>query len=173
MLVGSGMIRVHRHALSKSEAKEIIALLEKNLQIEKPLHHKSKWEIMQLGKDATLYFVNDKPIAMELGGKLVPFLTALIDGTVRLPRVVVDMGAVKHIANGADVMAPGIVRIEDDFAKDDLVVVVDERHGKPLCIGMALLSKAEIEAVSRGKVIKNLHYVGDKIWNKLKELGLI
>ena len=167
------MTRVHRHALSKSEAKEIIALLERNLQVEKPLHHKSKWEVMQLGKDATIYFMDDRPLAMELGGRLIPFLTALIDGVIKLPKVVVDMGAVKHIVNGADVMAPGIVRIEGDFAKDDVVVVVDEKHGKPLCIGIALLSKAEIEGMSKGKVIKNLHYVGDKIWSKLKELGFI
>lgn len=167
------MVGVHRHALSKSEAKEVIALLEKSLQIEEPLHYKSKWEIMQLGKDAIIYFVDDRPIAIELDGRLLPFLTALIDGIIKLPKVVVDMGAIKHIANGADVMAPGIVRIEGDFAKDDIVVVVDERHGKPLCIGIALSSKAEIENMSKGKAIKNLHHVGDKIWSKLKELGLI
>ena len=167
------MSRVHRHALSKSEAKELIARIEKNFQLERPLHHKSKWEIMQISKDVSLYLVDDKPLMISMDDRLIPFLTAVINGDVKLPKIVVDMGAVKHIANGADIMAPGIVRIEGDFAKDDLVVVVDERHGKPLCVGMALMSKSEIEGLKRGKVIRNLHYVGDKIWSKLKEMGFI
>ena len=74
------------------------------------------------------------------------------------------MGAVKHILNGADIMAPGIVRIIGDFKKGDLVLVVDEKYGKPLAVCEALYSSEEISKMSKGKVLKNLHYVGDKVW---------
>ena len=78
------------------------------------------------------------------------------------------MGAVSHICNGADVMAPGIVRIEGQFDVDDFVLVLDERHSKPLAIGSALLDSQTAKQTKHGKTAKNLHYVGDKLWNALK-----
>ncbi len=81
----------------------------------------------------------------------------------RLPKVVVDMGAIRFVCNGADVMAPGITEM-DEFDEGEVVVIRDVNHGKALAIGLATKSSAEIEASKKGKVIKNLHYVGDKFW---------
>ncbi|MEM4577084.1 MAG: DUF1947 domain-containing protein [Candidatus Nezhaarchaeales archaeon] len=166
------MPKIRMHILSKSEAKEVASMISKNFRFKVPLDHKSKWEIIELGGEL-VYLVNGMPMVIESSGKLVPFLKALIDGLIELPKIIVDMGAVKHIVNGADVMVPGIVKIEGDFNKEDLVVVVDERYSKPLCVGIALLSKTEIASLSKGKVVKNIHYVGDKIWKAIKDLGLI
>ena len=80
-----------------------------------------------------------------------------------LPRVVVDMGAIRFVCNGADVMAPGIVEV-DEFNADSIVVIRDVTHGKALAIGKAGKSSAEIISNKKGKVIQNLHYVGDKLW---------
>ena len=60
-------------------------------------------------------------------------------------------------------MAPGITEI-GSFDEGDLVVIRDINHGKALAIGIANKSSADIEASKKGKVIKNLHYVGDKLW---------
>ena len=80
-----------------------------------------------------------------------------------LPRVVVDMGAIRFVCNGADVMAPGIVEV-DKFDEGSLVVIRDMSHGKALSIGKSLKSSTEIESNKKGKVIQNIHYVGDKLW---------
>ena len=80
-----------------------------------------------------------------------------------LPRVVVDMGAIRFVCNGADVMAPGIVEV-DEFKEGSLVVIRDMSHGKALSIGLSLKSSSEIESNKKGKVIHNIHYVGDKLW---------
>lgn len=85
-----------------------------------------------------------------------------------LPRITVDMGAVPHVCNGSDVMAPGIRKIEGDFVVGSLLTVVDERHGKFIAVGESLLGLEEMKAARRGKVIKNLHYVGDKVWDAIK-----
>jgi PUA domain protein len=85
-----------------------------------------------------------------------------------VPKIVVDMGAVPYVCKGADVMSPGIRSINDDFEQDDLVVIVDERHGKPLAVGSALYGSEEMKTLDRGKVIKTLHYVGDKLWDHIK-----
>ena len=75
------------------------------------------------------------------------------------------MPAVKFIANGADVMRPGIKEF-DNFKKNQIIIIVDETHQKPLAIGEALVSSEEMKSLDSGKVIKNLHHVGDKIWNQ-------
>jgi len=80
------------------------------------------------------------------------------------PTVVVDMGAIPFICKGADVMAPGIKEMTPGFDAGALVVVRDINHRKALALGKALKSSSEIEASKKGKVIQNLHYVGDKVW---------
>jgi len=167
------MSRAHRHVLSKSEAREVALAIERALRSKKSFDVKARWEVVKISKNEVVYLLDGRPLAVEVSGKLIPSIRALMDGVAELPRVVVDSGAVKHVVNGADVMAPGIVRVEGDFAKGDLVVVVDEKHGKPLCVGVALVDRSELASMSRGKVVENLHYVGDKLWKKLKEMGLM
>ena len=43
------------------------------------------------------------------------------------------------VVNGADVMRPGIVAVSDDVVAGGPVQIVDERHKKPLAIGVALM----------------------------------
>lgn len=78
------------------------------------------------------------------------------------------MGAVPYVCKGADVMAPGIREIQGEFDENELLLVVDERHGKPLAVGSAVFSSEELKKIKHGKAIKNLHYVGDKLWDSLK-----
>ncbi|MBW2970739.1 RNA-binding protein, partial [Candidatus Woesearchaeota archaeon] len=68
------------------------------------------------------------------------------------------------MVNGADVMRPGIVEM-GDFNKGDFVVIVDEKHGKQLVIGKALFSSKDMRQMDKGKVIQNIHHVGDESWN--------
>jgi PUA domain protein len=81
------------------------------------------------------------------------------------------MGAVPYVCNGADVMAPGIVRVEGEFGKGDLVLVVDEKHGKPLALGLSLNDAENVKKTKQGAVVKNVHFVSDKIWNFAKTLA--
>lgn len=87
------------------------------------------------------------------------------------PVVTVDSGAVKFVCNGANIMRPGIVRIDGDFRANDLVLVKEQKYGKPIAIGRAILPKSEMESATKGAVVTNLHFVGDKFWDMLKELG--
>ena len=83
-------------------------------------------------------------------------------------RVVVDMGAVRFVVNGADVMVPGIVDADECIEKDDFVWVCDVNNKKPLAVGVALLSGVEMKQNNLGKAINTIHYVGDKLWNSIK-----
>ena len=112
-------------------------------------------------EDKKVYLFDEKIEFIEDENGLYPYLGgSYLDG---LPCVVVDMGAIRFVCNGADVMAPGIVEV-DEFNQDSLVVIRDVSHGKALSIGISLKSSMEIESNKKGKVIHNIHYVGDKLW---------
>lgn len=99
-------------------------------------------------------------------GKVVPTLKCLNWNLARLPAVVVDMGAVKFVAGGADVMRPGIVDIPDLLKEDDLVQVIDEKNHKAIAVGRMLLNSEKMRLQISGKALATIHYVGDSIWNK-------
>ena len=51
------------------------------------------------------------------------------------------------------------------FGKLIIVLIIDETHGKPLAIGVSLISGEEMVANDSGKAVETKHYVGDDIWN--------
>jgi len=126
----------------------------------------TRFEICTTDTDISVILVDGTPIFLEKQ-VLFPTLKAFLSTDCRmLPHhVTVDMGAVPFVTNGADIMAPGIVNLDELIEKGDFVVITEERHGKPLAIGEALYDSKEISAMDQGKVIKNIHYVGDKMWN--------
>lgn len=117
-----------------------------------------------------VFLIKGKPLLFRAEAEVFPTLL-FNEIFTRIPKVVVDMGAVPHVCNGADIMAPGIVRIEGDFGKGDIVLVVDEKHGKPLALGEILYGAAEARNIKQGVVVKNVHFVSDKIWNFTKTLA--
>jgi PUA domain protein len=66
-------------------------------------------------------------------------------------------------------MAPGIRGFSGEFQRGDLVIVTDEKHGKPIALGETLYDVEQAKNVKQGIVIKNIHYVGDTTWNQLKQ----
>ncbi len=107
--------------------------------------------------------INKKPSFFYYNGRLVPTLKFLQENNL-LKKITVDMGAVKFVVNGADIMRPGIVDVEEGIAKEDFVVVVDKNNRKSLAVGIALFNSEEMKATGSGKMVKNIHYVGDELW---------
>ncbi len=82
-----------------------------------------------------------------------------------LPKVIVDIGAIRFITNGADVMAPGIVHFDDDIKTNTIVSIHEEKAESILGIGLSLLNSQDFKKTKKGKVVKLLHYLKDDIWN--------
>lgn len=168
----------HKHRrfpLKPKEAKQLISQVSAKLKIDLEAKLGSKINVETVETDfGQLLLINGKPILFKKK-EAAPstFLPTLISSDLleALPKIVVDMGAVRFVCNGADIMAPGIVRYEGEFGVNDIVVVVDEKHSKPLAIGETLYSSNEAKKVKQGAVTKNLHYVGDKVWNFMKLLN--
>ena len=43
-------------------------------------------------------------------------------------------------------------------------MIIDVNNKKPLAVGIALLNSEEMRSATGGKVIKNIHFVGDELW---------
>lgn len=159
-----------RIPLREKDARTILKTICLRLQLsEDALGSKPHVEKVQV-RDEELILVDGKPILLKKREQIVP--TLRFDMALeRLARVVVDMGAVPHICNGADVMVKGIRSVDRDFVRGALVVIVDETYGKPLAIGEALVDSSSIREMEKGKVICNLHFVGDDVWNAMKTIG--
>ncbi len=157
-----------RHFLKEKEAKRFLLEVSKTLgtDIEQLLGSKTGVEVNET-ENAEIFFFNGRPLLARSNGVLFPTLYFEELFSV-IPKIVVDMGAVPYVCKGADVMAPGVRAIKGEFEENDLILVVDERHGKPLAVGVALFGSEDMKALDSGKIIKNLHYVGDKLWNYLK-----
>jgi len=108
----------------------------------------------------------DNITAIRIGEIYLPFLSE-IGLLEKFPKAVVDSGAIKFVCNGANVMRPGIKKFTE-FQKDDIICVVEEVHNKFLAIGKALVSSEEMANISKGEVVKNLHYISDKYWEAAK-----
>jgi len=117
-----------------------------------------------VNEDIALIVFSDLPVLAQVKHEVIPTLVAVkLSGMDSLPYAVVDEGAVKHLLNGADVMAPGIIEVTS-FNVGDIVSVWNPSKTTPLVIGKALMSPNEILTKKRGRAIRNIHYAGDKVW---------
>jgi predicted RNA-binding protein (TIGR00451 family) len=104
--------------------------------------------------------------AIRIGDMYLPFLSE-IELLEKFPKAIVDAGAIKFVCNGANVMRPGI-RQFTNFQKDDIICVIEETHNKFLSVGKAMVSSQEMSTITKGEVVKNLHYISDKYWEAAK-----
>lgn len=157
-----------KYFLKSKEAKRFLLEVSETLgtDLEPFLESKTRVEVNQTDI-AEIFIFNGEPLLARADGLLFPTLY-FEDLLPLMPKIVVDMGAVPYVCKGADVMAPGVLSINGEFKENDILLITDERHGKPLAIGVALLSSEYMKAAGRGKTVKTLHYVGDKLWNYLK-----
>jgi PUA-domain protein len=113
--------------------------------------------------EAELIFVDGEPLLFRIESKIFPTVKGALKLAPSKRRVIVDPGAVRFIINGADVMGPGIVEADMAIREGDLVIIVEQTHGKALAIGRALMSGKDMAGKS-GKAVKSIHYVGDELW---------
>lgn len=154
-----------RHVIRKSQITELLDRLADEIGASANLFRSDRIEWAETDAPVTIYLVDKKPLLMATGDWAFPTLRGLLEHPIPERRVVVDTGAVRFVANGADIMRPGIVEISADVRHGRPVQVVEERHGKPLAVGVALLDAADMEQQERGKSVRSVHHVGDDIWN--------
>jgi len=145
--------------ISKSETSTLLKIVSERWGIEFPKIKNLK--VHQISDDAQI--ITGKGIKiLKIDDDYLPFLSET-ETLEKFPNIVVDMGAVKFMCKGANVMRPGIKKFTE-FEKNKLVCIVEESQHKFLAVGRALVSSTELENMEKGEVLKNIHYISDKFW---------
>ncbi|MGL4669294.1 MAG: RNA-binding protein [Methanobacteriaceae archaeon] len=151
-----------RYHLKKKKLKEVKKELGKYVSI---IPDKSTVELVE-AEPYPIILVDSKPYIILVDDKPFPTLKAILSIDINSTYLVtVDMGAVKFMANGADVMSPGIVAADDDIIEGDIVTIVDENNKQPLAIAIAKITGLEMVENTKGKACTTIHFIGDEIWN--------
>ena len=146
--------------LGNQELRELNAKIQSRFNLTDFFSKKDRVERAE--DKAILILKNNEPQFFYKDNQIYPTLQLLQKKNL-LKSVAINMPAVPFIVGGADIMRPGIVHI-DDFQKDAIISIVDEKNKKPIAVGIALFSSDEIKQMDKGKVVKNIHYIGDQIW---------
>ncbi len=161
-----------RHFIQKSQIKELQEDILKRYD-EKFLNQifpkKARVEVIQTDAGDTLYAINNVLKLWKSKDGYIPVLTLLLSKQVDLKKIAVDKGAIRYVANGADIMRPGITKIDQSIKKDEIVVVVDETHDRALAICKAIYNAQSMEEMKSGKALFNLHTIQDSVWKFEKE----
>ena len=151
--------------ISKSETNALIKTVSERWGIDIPKIKNLK--VHQILDDAQIITGEGIKI-LKVNDDYLPFLSET-NTLEKFPNVMVDMGAVKFMCKGANVMRPGIKKFTD-FEKDDLVCIIEESQHKFLAVGKAMVSSSELEDMEKGEVVKNIHYISDKFWETGKTI---
>ena len=151
--------------ISKSETSKILEQINSQWKIELPKQKNIKTHDVN---EKGLIITGNGITAVKIGEVILPFLDD-IPILEKFPYVTVDMGAVKFVCKGANIMRPGITKFSD-FDVDDIVCVIEESHHKFLAVGKAKMSSKQINEIDKGEAIKNLHYISDEFWEIRKEI---
>lgn len=157
------------HSLSKREIRDIAGRISKNWPKSIICNIKSL-NAIETEKNGRLLVGEGITMVQTKDDFIVPHLVEK-DLLSHFPDVIVDMGAVGFICNGANVMRPGITHTAG-FGESEIVVVKDQVHNKSLAIGYSRVDAGTMMNLEKGPVINNLHYVGDIFWNLKKETRL-
>ena len=151
--------------ISKSETTHLLKIVSEKWKIDIPkIKNLKVYEI----DNETQLITGDEIKILKIKDDYLPFLSE--NSTLKkFPYVQVDMGAVKFMCNGANLMRPGIKKFSE-FSKDDIVCIVEESQNKFLAVGKSEVDSSELENMERGEVLKNLHYISDKSWEISKTL---
>lgn len=150
-----------RHHLKKKKLKELKRDLGEYSTI---IPNNSNVEYLEVDPNPFI-LIDGQPYIIIIDEKPFPTLKAALENEIGGKKVVVDMGAIKFVTNGADIMSPGIVETDENIKQNDVVIIVEETHKKPLAIGIAEITGEEMVNNDSGKAIQNIHYIGDDIWN--------
>jgi len=107
----------------------------------------------------------NEAFALLIGDGIAPTVRGLLAFPAARRAVTVDMGAIRFIYNGADIMAPGIVEADADIGVGGFVWIRDERNKQPLAVGRAIMDGPTMAREKKGKAIETLHHVGDELWH--------
>lgn len=152
--------------LTNKEIKQTVTILEKYVENAAELLPKKGKTARYSLSESESGIVVDKSnvIAIEKSGHVFPSLKIVRKVKMKIPIIKVDIGAIRFVVKGADIMRPGITHIDEKVNEGDLVLVIEEQKGSPLSFGIAMYDYVDMKVMKTGKCVKNLHHLKDAWW---------
>mmetsp|Transcript_56466 Transcript_56466/g.121188 ORF Transcript_56466/g.121188 Transcript_56466/m.121188 type:complete len:566 (+) Transcript_56466:20-1717(+) len=111
--------------------------------------------------DTCVAFVQVDP---EAPNATYPTLTSLWRCPEALATVTIAPPVSKFVINGADVMAPGILAVDDSAQVGNFVSIFVAGNPSAVGVGVLLLSPADIISRREGRAVQAAHHFGDCLW---------
>ncbi|OAG31959.1 hypothetical protein NEDG_00434 [Nematocida displodere] len=153
-----------KNKLSNSTIKQIKAQFDTDLSI--LLGKEESLEIVKFSNKVQYIFRNGIPIFL-VEEKYVPTLKCVHIAPEIVKKVVVDVGAIKHLINGADVMAPGLLHTTSEYpsvTEGELVGIYGYGKDHALATGTVLMTQQQVEELRTGVAIKLGNHLGDSLY---------
>uniref|UniRef100_A0A340TBA7 SUI1 domain-containing protein n=1 Tax=Anopheles minimus TaxID=112268 RepID=A0A340TBA7_9DIPT len=119
----------------------------------------------------TVYTSDKRPIFFELNGKLLPTVYTLWSCPELVPAFTTHATVLPKLANGADLMIPGVVKQGTNLAswgrhqKDDIVAVNLTSNRAAVGVGLLAHSSGDLYMCGgHGVCVRMMHVFGDKLW---------
>jgi len=154
--------------VSRRDSVEMISKIESSLGLSLNLPKSAQAQCAEPEEGAVFVSLNGYEF-VQSGTGFFPFLGSS-ETLALFPSAVVDEGAIKFLLNGADVMRPGIRKLDDWGEAGRMVVVREEKKGRAIAVGPSTVPSAEAQGMSKGTCVRNVHHVGDRYWNLHRSL---
>ena len=155
------------YILSKKNGNQVVDIINKKW-FKNPQFTSKNIRTVEVDNGESL-LIGKEFTAVKISNYIIPFLTMKkfpeISG-----KIVIDKGAVRFICDGANIMRPGVIRVDGSFKINDIIGAEEEQHSKILAVGFALVNSSEIQDMKKGVVMRNMHYIGDKYWEAFKRI---
>ncbi|XP_049290986.1 eukaryotic translation initiation factor 2D [Anopheles funestus] len=119
----------------------------------------------------TVYTSDKRPIFFEVDGKLLPTVYTLWSCSDLVPAFTTHATVLPKLANGADLMIPGVVKQGTNLAswgrhqRDDVVAVNLTSNRAAVGVGLLAHSSSDLYMCGgHGVCVKMMHVFGDKLW---------
>lgn len=97
-----------------------------------------------------------------------PTLRLLQQYPQMMPRLRADVGAIKFVLSGANIMCPGLTSpgatIHDEVDENTPVAIYAEGREQAMAIGITKLSTQQIREVNKGVGVELMHHLNDGLW---------
>ncbi|GAG97395.1 unnamed protein product [marine sediment metagenome] len=160
------MIVKSRNVLSNKENKQLSTDLLNVLGEQAQTFFNKKDKLEKINTNKGTFVVKDKKIwFFQWKDQFLPSIHCLKESKLLVHKVVVDVGAIKFILNGANIMLPGIVYFDELIEKEDFVVVREEKADTIIAVGVSLISHEDFNKTNKGTAVRVINHLKDEIWN--------
>ncbi|EFN51192.1 hypothetical protein CHLNCDRAFT_56407 [Chlorella variabilis] len=126
--------------------------------------------LIKLPEYVQLLVLDKTPLFFSMrDGPWFPTLRLLHQYPDMMPKLRADLGAIKFVLSGANIMAPGLTSpgatIHDEVEEGRAVAIYAEGKEHAMAVGYTKMSTAQMRELNKGIGVDNLHYLTDGLWN--------